>query len=196
MKLGRTLGIVLGASLLPFAAYADDPADPYAADPVVVQPAPQQPQQPVVVVNPDPQPARTTVIARDPETYEVRDAWNAPMFATGALVFAGAYGASAVVAATSDNPAAERLYVPVVGPWLALNDWSDCPIEEPRCDRTTTDKVLLVADGVFQAAGVITMVSALLTPTTRTVVGNPRTVDKSKIKLSPTARGFALSGTF
>lgn len=211
MKFGRTLGIVLTAALVPVIAHADDPvdpADPYAPTPAqtpapsttsttVVTPAPPpQPQQPVVVVNPESRPARTTVIERDPETYTVTDAWNAPVFATGAVVFAGSYGASAIVASQSDHPGADRLYVPVVGPWLALNDWGNCPIEQPRCDENTTEKVLLVADGVFQAAGIITMVTGILSPTSRTVVGT-RTVDKGKsYKVAPTKNGFAVVGRF
>src|SRR5690606_14224783 len=105
-----------------------------------------------------------------PETYEVYDRWNAPVFATGAIVFTGSYGGSVLVAASSTNPAAEHLYVPVVGPWLALDGWGACPIDEPRCDRTTTSKVLLIADGLFQAAGVVTMLTGLVSPSSRTVV--------------------------
>ncbi len=205
MKLG-TLGIVLGAALVPVVAHADVPADPYApAQPApatnnttVVAPPPAQPQQPVVVVNPDTAPQRTTtIVARDPETTTVRDAWNAPVFATGALVFAGSYGASAIVASSSDHEGADRLYVPVVGPWLALNDWGNCPITEPRCDQNTTDKVLLVADGVFQAAGVVTMITGVLNPTSHQVVTAQRTAENAKkIKVTPTHNGFAVVGRF
>ncbi len=210
MNFGRTLGFVVAAALIPVVAHADDPNDPYAAPTVqpaaptatttVVTPPPApapQPQTPVVIVNPEPRPART-VITRDPETYTEYDAWNAPVFATGALVFAGSYGASAIVASQSDREAADRLYVPVVGPWLALNDWSDCPIDEPRCDRNTTHKVLLVADGVFQGAGVITMLAGVLTPTSHTVTVAPRTAEKlrPKAKIAPTSNGFALVGRF
>ncbi|HEY5947037.1 MAG TPA: hypothetical protein VIV40_16145 [Kofleriaceae bacterium] len=201
---------MLGAALVPAIASAQsaDPNDPYAPQnqpapttttapdttttTTVVTP-PQQPQQPpVVVVNPPPQP-RTTVVT-PAESYEVSDGWNAPVFATGALVFAGSYGASAIVASTSDHVGADRLYVPLAGPWLALNDWGDCPIEQPRCDKNTTDKVLLVADGVFQAAGVITMVTGLLSPTTHTVY--TRTADAKKIHVTPTHNGFAVLGRF
>lgn len=214
MKIGTTLGFALGAALVPAMAFADDPADPYAPNPApttqapapapaptstttVVTPAPTPPpQQPVVVVNPEPAPARTTVISQDPETYTVTDAWNAPVFATGALIFAGSYGASAIVASTSEHVGADRLYVPVVGPWLALNDWGDCPIEQPRCDENTTEKVLLVADGVFQAAGVITMLTGLLSPSSHTVVGSPRTVADTKVRVRPTKNGFAVVGKF
>ena len=198
----RTLGLVLGAVLVPSIAIADDSTDPFAptttttpsttTTTVVTPPPAPQPQQPVVIVNPQPEPARTTVIQQPRESYEEYDAWNAPVFATGALVFAGSYGAAAIVAATSEHPGADRLYVPVAGPWLALNDWGDCPISDPRCDENTTDKVLLVADGVFQAAGVITMVTGILSPTSHTVY-RTRTVDKG-YKLTPTGRGLAVIG--
>ena len=213
MKVGA-LGLVIGAALVPAIASAQpaQPVDPSAPQPAptaqpvdpapsttstttVVTPAPQpQPQQPVVIVNPEPQAPRTTTIVQPTESYEVHDAWNAPVFATGALVFAGSYGASAIVASTSDHPGADRLYVPVVGPWLALNDWGDCPIEQPRCDENTTEKVLLVADGVFQAAGVVTMITGLLSPTSHTVV--QRTADAKSIKVRPTHNGFAVLGRF
>jgi hypothetical protein len=198
----KTLSFVLGALLIPTIALADDPVDPYAPQPapsttttvVTPPPAPAPQQQPVVVVNPEPRPTNTTVVTREPEATEVYDQWNAPVFATGALVFAGSYGASVVVAGSSDHVGADRLYVPLVGPWLALNDWGDCPIEEPRCDTNTTHKVLLVADGVFQAAGVITMVSGLLSPTHRTVY-TQRTA-QTKPRVTPTSNGFAVVGRF
>ncbi len=208
MKLSTTLAVTLAAALLPNLAladvdpYAPNPApttqptnDPYAAPQTtttVVTPAQPAPQAPVIIVNPEPRPARTLVIERAPETYTVTDSWNAPVFATGALIFAGSYGASAYVAATSEHVGAQRLYVPVAGPWLALNEWGDCPISEPRCDQNTTEKVLLVTDGVFQAAGVITMLTGLMSPSTRTVVARQRTT----VKVRPTRNGVAVFGNF
>ena len=200
--MNRTLCLVVGAALVPAVAAAQsaDPNDPYnqptptttSTTTVVTPPAQPAQQPPVVIVNPPPAPPRTTVVQQTPESYEVVDAWNAPVFATGAVVFAGTYGASAIVAATSDHVGANRLYVPIAGPWLALNDWGDCPVDQPRCDENTTDKVLLVADGVFQAAGVITMVTGILSPTTHTVYH--RTADAKKIKVTPTHNGFAVLG--
>ena len=212
MKLERTLGFVLGAALIPTLALADDqpnPNDPYNPPaPVEQQPAPTtntntvvtppaqpQQQQPVVVVNPQPQvPPPTTVVTTNPEGTEVSDSYNAGVFATGALVFAGSYGASAIAAATSDHVGADRLYVPVVGPWLALSDWGDCPIGQARCDQNTTDKVLLVADVVFQAAGLVTAITGLLVPTHHTVYTS-RTA-ANKVRVTPTHNGFAVLGRF
>jgi hypothetical protein len=94
------------------------------------------------------QPARreTTVVIPERETTTTI---NTPMIMGGAVLFLGSYGASVAYASNSDNEAADRLYVPVVGPWLALNEWSDCePITDRDCDDTTTAKVLLIGDGV------------------------------------------------
>ena len=208
MKLERTLGFVLGAALVPTLALADDQPNPNDNPPAPVEqtPAPQptttvvtppaqpQPQQPVVVVNPQPQaPPPTVVNTQNPEGTEVSDSYNAGVFATGALVFAGSYGASAIAAATSNHQGADRLYVPVVGPWLALNDWGSCPIGQAQCDSNTTDKVLLVADGVFQAAGLVTAITGLLVPTHHTVYTRMAT---NKIKVTPTHNGFAVLGRF
>lgn len=128
----------------------------------------------------------------EPPYATVYDAYNAPVFTTGALVFLVSYGGSVIVAASADQEeldrGLDRLYVPVVGPWLALDKRGSCPIEEPACDDETTAKVLLVADGVFQAAGVVTMVSGILQPSSRRVP--VRTVD-TKVRVTPTT----LAGT-
>ena len=83
----RTLGLVLGAALVPAIASAQsaDPIDPYAqpsttsapsttsTTTVVTPPAQPPAPPPVVVVNPQPQPPRTTIVTQTPETYEVVD---------------------------------------------------------------------------------------------------------------------------
>ena len=145
---------------------------------------------PVVVVQPS---APSPAPVYQAETEEESDAWNAPVFTTGAILFGGSYAASAIVSGESDHPGANRLWVPVVGPWLALNDWGSCPIDQPRCDTNTTDKVLLIADGVVQAAGILTMVDGLLSPTTHKVVR--RTAD-TKVHVAPTGNGMMVFGHF
>lgn len=212
MKFARTLGIVLAAAVIPAVASAQsaDPNDPNAQPPPPAQQAPQQAPAPapapapvttttttnpppVVVVNPNnPQPAAGPTYVQ-PEGNEVYDDWNAPVFATGALVFGGSYAAAAIASSESNHPGADRLWVPVVGPWLALNDWGNCPIANPSCDTNTTDKVLLIADGVFQAAGLITMVDGVLMPSHHRVI--QRTAD-TKVHVTPTGNGFAVFGHF
>ena len=204
---------VLCALLIPATALAQAPqdVDPNAPPPTAPPPAPAPPTTtttvttppPVVIVNP-PQPERPSVVTTTPEYETVYDRYNAPMFVTGALVFLGSYGASVIVAASSGQQELDRgndrLYVPVIGPWLALNDRGSCPITSSSCDNETTKKVLLVADGVFQAAGVITMVGGILSPSShRTVV---RTTS-NKVRVTPTVvgtqhltPGLSLSGAF
>lgn len=161
---------------------ADDPADAPAPPPTA--------PPPVVIVNPPPPPVVTTIQEPEYETYT--DTWNAPLFTSGALVFLGSYGASVVVAATSEDDTVDRgndrLYVPVIGPWLALDERPDCPVENEACDMETTKKVLLVADGVLQAGGVVTMIAGLLSPTEHRVIRRPTMVSK-KVRVSPSAGG-------
>ena len=154
---------------------------------VVVNPNQPQPQPQPEAVQPNPQPA-------GPDNEEEEDdLMNVPVFTTGAVVFGGSYLASVIVADQSSHPGADRLTVPVVGPWLALSDWGSCPVDQPSCDRNTTDKVLLVADGVFQAAGLISMVDALVMPGHHMVYH--RVADKG-VHVAPTGQGVTMWGHF
>jgi hypothetical protein len=132
-----------------------------------------------------------TALADPDETYEE---WDAPMFTSGALVFGASYGASVIVAGNSDHQGDDRLYVPVLGPWLDLGDRGSCPIEQPSCDSETTNKVLLVADGVIQAGGVLAMVDGLLFPVHRhrTVIAARR--DAKKVHVTPVSLGRGAPG--
>nr|HEX4317752.1 hypothetical protein [Kofleriaceae bacterium] len=158
--------VVTALVLAPSLAYAQ------SQQTVVIPPQqPAAPAQPAPVVT---QPANTTTVV--PVTTGpvndgpsdngdlVYDPMNASVFGTGAVVFGGTYLASAIVAGSSDNVGDRRLWVPVVGPWLDLHDRGSCPIAESRCDNATSAKVLLVADGVFQAAGLLGMLDGVLEP--------------------------------
>ena len=184
-RLLATIGLLVPALA---SAQPVNPDDPHAPAPAPADPAPPE-QKPVVIVNPPP-PA--PVYTEEPQYETHSDAWNAPLFTSGALLFLGSYGASVVVAATSEDDTVDRgndrLYVPVVGPWLALNDRPDCPVEQESCDMETTKKVLLVADGVLQAGGVVTMIAGLLSPTEHRVIRRTPVVSK-KVNVSPSAGG-------
>jgi len=156
------------------------------------------PPPPAPTSEPAPVPASYT--APQPEYQEITDSYNAPMFMTGALVFAASYGTSVVVAAsTNGDRGNDRLYVPIAGPWLALNDRGSCDITRSSCDHETTAKVLLIADGVFQAAGVIGMLDGILQPSSHRVVTRTAKLD-TKLHLQPTmvrgAPGLAGFGRF
>lgn len=135
----------------------------------------------------------TVVIPEREETYTTTSL-NTPVIMGGAILFLGAYGASVAVAANSENPAADRLYVPVLGPWLALNEWGDCDnIRNEACDKTTTAKVLLIGDGVAQALGVLTFTGGLLSPRRHTVIDAE--VAKG-VHVRPTHNGAVVYGRF
>lgn len=177
---GALAGAVIGS--LAFATTAR------AQDTVVVQPS-----QPAPATS-------TTVVQPAPTTYaESRTEYAGPnraLIASGLLTFGITYGASAIVASTSNLDADKRLYIPVVGPWLDLSQRPDCgPALDRSCDGETTNKVLLVADGIFQSLGVLQVIGGFLMPETRTV----STTTTAKVKVIPTAgrmTGLAVVGQF
>jgi hypothetical protein len=133
-----------------------------------------------------------------PEDYrDVRQAVDVPVFTGGAATFSLTYGISAVAAAGTHN---RDLYVPLAGPWIALADRRSCPATG-ACDNETTKKILLVADGVFQAAGAVAMVEAWVSPPHRTEAVQAAKLD-TKLHFRPSLvgmhsdPGFAVSGRF
>jgi hypothetical protein len=98
---------------------------------------------------------------------------NAPLLATGVVVLGASYGASVIGAARSDSETDDKLYYPVVGPWMALND-RDCSADP--CSRKTLDTTLLIGSGVLQGLGALSLLSSLFIPTTTThtwyLIGN------------------------
>lgn len=190
-----TIAIVFAAILTPSFALAQ--VTPPEGDTTAPQPPqPTTPPPPVVVVEPTPAPPPpppqpTTVVFPERETSYTTTSVNTPLILGGAIVFAGAYGASAWVANNSEHAGADRLWVPVAGPWLALNDWGDCDIENPDCDETTTDKVLLIGDGVAQAVGLVAVVGGILSP-------RQHVVDTSVagVNFAPSRNGIVAFGSF
>jgi hypothetical protein len=83
---------------------------------------------------------------------------NRPLLVTGLVVLGGSYGASAIAAGLSDRDSENKLYYPVVGPWLALKD-RDCSAEP--CSKKTLNTTLLVGSGVLQGVGALSLVMSL-----------------------------------
>jgi hypothetical protein len=129
---------------------------------------------------------------------------NMGLVTAGILTFGLSYGASAVVASTSDNDSDKHLWIPVAGPWIDLADRGGCGAGCDSESRETGYKVLLVADGIFQAVGALQIVGGLLIWPRRETVSRPVTVvadAKPKIHLAPArvgrdAYGLAAMGTF
>jgi hypothetical protein len=66
----------------------------------------------------------------------------------------------------SDNPGAEELRLPVVGPWLSLGQ-TGCPDDEPDCSTVlvVVQAVLTTLSGVGQAGGLAIIGEGLFVPT-------------------------------
>lgn len=180
----KTLAVVLGAGALAFASA------PVMADDHV------QPKRVSLKLEQDPyaQPVYVAPAGGEVETYTTL---NTNLLVGGAVVFGASYGGAVLAASQSDNEAFDRLYVPIAGPWLAMGEYGDCNIENEACDDETTTKVLLAADGVFQAAGAAMMVGSVLFP--KTVTRNSAPVVAMKhvqpVKVG-SGRGFAFSTTW
>ena len=123
----------------------------------------------------------------EPASPETNDAdYTNTRFTAGTAMFVAAYAASAIVAGTSDHEGADRLYVPVAGPWMALNDWNTCNGTQLLCSSSDTDKALLIADGVVQAAGLVVMIDGLMDPT---ATGSRMVVADTKLHFAPSSNG-------
>ena len=90
---------------------------------------------------------------------------NTPLLVTGTVVLGASYGASVIAASRSDSETDDKLYYPVVGPWMALND-RDCSVDP--CSRKTLDTALLVGSGVLQGLGALGIIMSVFIPSTET----------------------------
>jgi len=96
---------------------------------------------------------------------------NRGMLRSGVFMLGVPYVTSVIVAAESDHPGDDNLYIPVAGPWMDLAGRGPCGNVPggPSCDGETVNKVLLVVDGIFQGIGAIDIVGAFVFPETRTI---------------------------
>lgn len=168
----RPLSVLLTSTFLLSAAshaLAQTPPSeppPAASPPSEVPPPPAEPRtgEPVPAAEPPAAatPLSTTSQLNDAHPEEVEHTWpNRPLLITGSVLLVGSYGASAIVAAASDRKADDKLFIPVVGPWLDLKD-RDCDVN--RCSHETLNKALLIGDGALQGAGALMMLLSLAIP--------------------------------
>jgi hypothetical protein len=107
-------------------------------------------------------PASSVSAEADERATVVEHSWpNRPLLITGLVVLGGTYGASVIVGAVSDREEDEKLFIPVVGPWLDLKD-RDCDADP--CGNETLNKTLLIGSGALQGLGAISMVLSLVIP--------------------------------
>ena len=184
-------------------AIPTEPAAP-PAQPTTPPPPPLEEAPPTVVVETEDPPV--LVVNPNERMYETDtvESFNEEVFTAGAIIFGASYGASVIGAAAmedEDNDAWDNLYIPVVGPWLTLDELDDCRSALDDCDGdSTTEDVLLVTSGIVQGAGVLTMAYGLLVPETHTVTTVRTAKLDTKTRWKPIATGkmtgLAVSGRF
>jgi hypothetical protein len=175
--------------------------DPYA--PPVTTPSTTPPSTTVVVETEDPP---VVVVNPNERLYETDtvESFNTTWFTAGAIIFGASYGASVIGAAAmedEDDGAWDNLYIPVAGPWLALDELDDCRTVLDDCNGdSTTEQVLLVTDGIIQGAGILTMAYGLLVPEEHTVTTVRTAKLDTRTRWKPIATGkmtgVAVSGRF
>jgi hypothetical protein len=120
---------------------------------------------------------------------------NGALIASGIVTFGIPYMASVSVASESMHVGDSRLYVPVAGPWLDLNDRPDmCRGRRyAACDQDTSDRVMLVANGILQAAGALQILAGFIFPETQTATTVAATKVTPEMTLTPFSAG---NGTY
>ncbi len=131
--------------------------------------------------------------SRAEEVVEVRTetAPNMTLIVTGAVAFGVPYLVSTSIASSSSHQGDGHLLVPLVGPWLDLGDRGPLPPDNtPAHDSEVTNRVLLVFDGIFQAAGALDIVSGFLFPVER----ERRVAAKPWVRVTPMKLGYQAYG--
>ncbi len=148
--------------------------------------AAQEPAAQVTVEQPSPAVVQSAPPSQaETETVSEKGGPSTGLLASGAVIFGISYGAAVVAAAASNTDGDQELYVPFVGPWTALNNHDG-----------TTDKVLLVTDGVFQALGGFLVIDAFLNPRDVTTTRTRTAEVHVSPAVSPEFLGLAATGRF
>jgi hypothetical protein len=167
MKCGAAFVSILAAGTISEFAHAQDTAPPPAT--VVAPVAPTE---------------------TNSETVTQKGGPSRIMLTSGIITFGVTYGAGAIVGATSPLSADQELFVPIAGPWMDFADRPGCGGNSGRsCDVETTYKVLLVADGIGQAIGALTVVEAFLNPEVHTTTHSVTASEKPSFHVTPASLG-------
>jgi hypothetical protein len=127
---------------------------------------------------------------------------NRLILAAGIAAFVGSYGTSVIIAAANDNSYDNNLYIPLLGPWLDLQNRPGCggPGEAHCTGRENTERAGLVVSGVFQALGLMTVAVGLIVPEKRHTKTTIAKADALRLRVSPalvqSGYGLAADGSF
>jgi hypothetical protein len=154
---------------------------------------------------PAPAPVASTPPTPLSDTGQTRTESTGPdlrMIGGGLITLGVSYGIGIAVASNSDHHGDRHLYVPVIGPWLDLGDrGGDCS-QSGSCDRETFNRFLIAADGVFQALGVVSVISGFVfepkrnVVTTTTATSSKPTIELTPVQYGRGSLGLAAFGTF
>ena len=152
--------------------------------PSTTTPSTTQPQSNVTVQSTPPATGTTTTTAAPyapapmggdtyaESTTEYRP--NRPLLSTGAGLFVISYGASVVTAAVSPLDADKKLFIPLVGPWIDLDQ------RPGGGNNEDLNKAMIITSGIVQGAGVLLALSSLVIPETRSTTARTETAKVEK----------------
>jgi hypothetical protein len=181
----------LGAALLTISSVAS------ADDPTYTNPPPP-PSSTTTTTDTTTQTSTTKLTAADVEPQQGRvtadmseevSPVNRPLLLTGGVILVGSYVPAMITAAASDRHEDNRLYIPVVGPWLDLAN-RDC-VSLP-CPNETMNTTLLIGGGILQGIGAVGVVTSLFIPEKRT--RNWYLIGNDTMHVLPTSMGYGAAG--
>jgi hypothetical protein len=156
---------------------------------------------PPVIVTPPPStaaPYPPTVVA---ESKTVRP--NVPLLGAGLATVAIGYAPALIVGIVSDHKGDDKLFIPVVGPWLDMGQRGCDTGEFVNCGSSGIETAALIVDGAVQGIGALAFVGGLLTTQHKTVVHTAARADanKPRVQFAPTSMGghgygLTAAGTF
>ncbi len=118
---------------------------------------------------------------------------NRAMLITGTSIFAGTYVASAIVAGLSDTKGDDKLFIPVVGPWLDIGE-RDCTLGECTA-REDWNILMIIGSGVAQAAGLGIAVASFFVSEGRPLPAEAK-VQVMPMRMGRGGAGIGAFGTF
>lgn len=138
LRRAAPVAVAAATWLAPAAAFAQSPDAEAEPDPAAKSKA----------ADAEPAPEVADVMRYPPSSVRL------PLIIGGSFVTLAAYGATLASGLVWDDvPGADAMLVPIVGPWIALGQ-SGCAPDDPDCGAILYVRgILLVLDGIAQAAG-------------------------------------------